>query len=152
MIGETATASVTWTLSTVASNVAVYKPTGTVTAGFTSLVGCIDIPVLDPSNHALNPAADGTLTVDYNTTPPSYHGSGLSSWPATLTCTDTTGVRGSIPGYEGEVDFFGGSGGAMGIEAAGKVSNDGSTIEANDARAVGTLGQQTFSWKFIRTE
>ena len=152
VIGETATASVTWTLSSVASNVAVYKPTGTVTAGFTALVGCLDVPVLDPSSHALNPLTDGTLSVDYNTTPPTYSGAGLSTWPATLTCTDTSGNRGSIPGYEGEVDFFGGSGGPLGIEAAGKVSVDGSTIEASDARAVGALGQQTFRWKFIRTE
>ena len=149
-IGESSTASVTWILSSVDNNIAVYRPSGSVIAAFTTLVGCADTPTLDPSSHTLNPTTDGILTIDYNSTPPTYHGSGLSSWPATLTCTDTSGVRGSIPGYEGEVDFFGGSGGALGIEAAGKVSADGMTIEGGDARAVGTLGQQTFRWKFTR--
>ena len=149
-IGENSSASVTWILSSSDNNIAVYRPTGTVVAAFTGLVGCVDIPTLDPSSHTLNPATDGTLTIDYNATPPTYHGSGLSSWPATLTCTDTSGNRGSIPGYEGEVDFFGGSGGAVGVEAAGKVSADGLTIEGSDARPVGGLGQQTFRWKFTR--
>lgn len=152
VIGASATASVSWTLSSVVGNLAVYKPTGTVTAAFTSLVGCVDVPVLDPQSHTLDPATDGILTVDYTTTPPRYYGSGLSSWPATLTCTDTNGRRASIPGYEGQVDFFGGSGGATGVEAAGRISNDGTTIEGSDARSVGELGQQTFRWKFVRTD
>ena len=68
---------------------------------------------------------------------------------AALTCT---APHGSIPGYEGEVDFFGGSGGALGVEAAGNVTTDGLTIAGNDARAVGGLGQQTFRWKFTRNQ
>ena len=150
VIGSSTTASVTWQLRSVTSNVAVYRPTGTVTAAFTSLVGCADIPVLDPPSHALDPETDGILTVDYTKSPPTYRGEGLSTWPATLTCTDTYGRRASIPGYEGQVDFFGGSSGVFGVEAAGTVTTDRSTIEGTDARAVGNLGQQTFRWKFIR--
>ena len=150
VIGESSTASVTWILSSSVNNIAVYRPTGTVIAAFTALVGCVEIPTLDPSSHTLNAATDGMLTIDFNTTPPTYHGSGLSTWPATLTCTDTSGRRGSIP-WEAQVDFFGGSsGGALGVEAAGKLTTDGLTIEGSDARAVGALGQQTFRWKFTR--
>ena len=151
VIGASTTANVIWQLRSVASNVAIYKPTGRVTAAFTSLVGCADIPILDPSSHALDPETNGILMVDYNTAPPTYRGEGLSTWPATLTCTDTNGRRASIPGYEGQVDFFGGSGGTTGVEAAGAVSADRSTIEGTDARAVGSLGQQTFRWKFLRS-
>ena len=144
VIVETGTAAVTWTLHSMVDNVAVYRPTGTVSATI-SFVGCVGAR-LDPSSHTLNPSTDGTLTIDYNLAPPAYHGAGLSQWSATLIC-DTGG---STPGYGGQVDFFGGSGGAFGTEAAGTVSPDGVTIEGSDSRPIANLGQQSFHWKFTR--
>ena len=148
VITETSTAQVTWILDSVVNQVAVYRPTGNVSATI-SFVGCSNAR-LNPSTHALNAATDGTLTIDYNADPPTYHGAGLSSWPAALTCDE-----GTIPApYEGEPDFFGGSRGTAGIEAAGTVTTNtsGSTIEGSDSRAISTLGQQTFTWKFTRNK
>lgn len=147
-ITETSTAQVTWILDSVVNRVAVYRPTGTVTATL-SFVGCSNAR-LNPSTHTLTSATDGTLTVDYNADPPTYHGDGLSTWPTALICDE-----GTVPApYEGETDFFGGSRGALGIEAAGTVitNTSGTTIEGSDSRPIGTLGQQTFTWKFTRNK
>src|SRR5205823_13817038 len=38
-----------------------------------------------PSIHAIDPS-EGSLTIDYNATPPTYHGYGTSIWGATLSC------------------------------------------------------------------
>ena len=145
-IFETATANVTWNVSSYLNNIAVYKPTGTVIATI-ALVGCTNGNLV-PASHALDPSSDGILTIDYNANPPAYHGTGLSSWSAILVCDE-----GSIPGYEGQVDYFGGSKGSgpLGVEAAGVVSPDGSTIQGSDSRNIGGLGTQTFQWKFTST-
>jgi hypothetical protein len=145
-IVETTTANVTWKLSTFVGNIAVYKPTGTVSATI-SFVGCSNGHLVPPS-HAIDPSSDGLLTIDYNANPPSYHGTGLSSWSATLVCDE-----GSIPGYEGQNDYFGGSKGAgpLGVDAAGVVSPDGVTIQGSDSRNIGGFGTQSFQWKFTST-
>ena len=143
VIVETSTANVSWNLSSFINNVAVYKPTGIVTATI-AFVGCTNGNLV-PSSHSLDPLSDGLLTIDYNANPPTYHGTGLSTWPSTLVCDE-----GSTPGYEGQVDYFGGSKGAgpLGVEAAGVVSPDGITIQGSDSRNIGALGVQTFQWKF----
>jgi len=140
----TTTVTVTWVLDTTVNNVATYRPTGA--ASFTlSFVGCGGGSRIDPATHALNPATDGTLTIDFNSNPPTWHGNGLSTWTSTLICDS-----GSIPGFEGQTDYFGGSRGVFGVDAAGTVSADGQTIEGSDSRAVGNLGVQNFHWKFTR--
>ena len=145
-IVETTTAAVKWNLSSYVNNIAAYKPTGTVSATIT-FVGCTNGHLV-PSSHSIDPSSDGILTIDYNANPPAYHGTGLSSWSTTLVCDE-----GSIPGYEGQVDYFGGSKGSgpLGVEAAGVVSPDGVTIQGSDSRNIGGLGMQTFQWKFTST-
>jgi len=145
-IVESTTASVTWYMYSFVGNIAVYRPAGTVSATIT-FVGCTN-GKLFPSSHLLDPSTDGTLTIDYNANPPAYHGAGLSSWPTTLVCDE-----GSIPGYEGQNDYFGGSKGPgpLGVEAAGVINPDGVTIQGSDSRNIGALGVQTFQWKFTST-
>jgi len=140
----TTTATVNWVLDKTVNNVATYLPTGSASFSL-SFVGCGSSSRIDPATHVLNPASDGTLTIDFNANPPTWHGSGLSTWTSTLIC-DT----GSTAGFEGQTDYFGGSHGIFGVEAAGTVSADGKTIEGSDSRAVGNLGVQNFHWKFTR--
>lgn len=146
-ISQTATAQVTWNLISLVGNVGVYTPTGTVsaTAKFGD-AGCS----LDPSSHIIGSGTDGLLTIDFNTTPPTYHGTGMSSWPLTLTCVvPPVGVV-VTPGYTAELPFFAGSGGSSGQqEAAGVVSPDGMTIEGS-ATVTGTI--ITVNWKFTRNQ
>ncbi|MFO1302474.1 MAG: hypothetical protein U1F54_02010 [Burkholderiales bacterium] len=142
----TTTATVNWVLDKTVSNVATYVPTGSATFSL-SFVGCGNSSRIEPATHVLNPASDGVLTIDFNANPPTWHGTGLSTWTSTLIC-DT----GSTAGFEGQTDYFGGSHGVLGVEAAGTVSADGKTIEGSDSRAAGSLGVQNFRWKFTRIQ
>ena len=144
-LGETTTAELTWRLASVSGNIAVYKPSGTVRATIDLRIPSCTGSRLDPPTHTLDPAVDGTLTVNFNVNPPTFHGTGLSYWTANLVCNE-----GIFPGYEGQKDFFGGSGGAFGVEAAGTVSPDGTTIAGADTRSVVGAYSQTFQWKFTR--
>jgi hypothetical protein len=76
-----ATAQVTWTLESTDNNVAIYRPTGTASV---VVHGCI---TYNPSSGTIIPNS-GVLFVNYNTNPPTYHGSAITQWPtiATVTC------------------------------------------------------------------
>jgi hypothetical protein len=132
----TTTVDVTWTLDGMVNNVAVYSPTGTATVSNVVAPGCT--ARIDPSSHPLD-LTDGKLTVDYNATPPTYHGLAITVWPATLTALsgDCEGVIPSAGGGQ----WFGSDAG----EAVGVVGPDGVTIEGSDAG-----GFVTFHWKFTR--
>jgi hypothetical protein len=141
---ETLSVDVTWTLERFADNVGVYVPSGTATMSNVVVPGCT--AKWTPSTHALDAASDGTLTIDFNTTPPTYHGSGLTLWAAALSavsgdCEGTTG-----PAVAGG-PYFGGSSG-FGNEASGTVSADGSTIEGSGTD--GNSPPYVFNWKFTR--
>ena len=87
----------------------------------------------------------GTLVIDYNATSPTYHGSGVIVWPATLTAIsgDCEGVAQAVAGGA----YFGGHSG-FAEEAAGSVSNGGSTIEGSDLDA--SVPPIQFRWRFTR--
>jgi hypothetical protein len=135
-----ASAEVTWVIVRTDNNIATYRPTGTASL---TVHGCGSY---SPSSGVIEPASGYFLTVDYNTTPPTYSGSGLAIWPAvlTFTCplspppTSTFAIAG----------FFGGSKGAGGVEAQGQASADGTVIEGTDTNTSGT--PVTFKWKFTR--
>ena len=135
-----ASAEVTWLIERTDNNIATYRPTGTANV---VVHGCI---TYNPSSGVIEPASGGVLTVDFNSTPPTYSGTGLAMWPAiaTVTCPmppppfSTFAVAG----------FFGGSKGTLGVEAQGQVSADGTVIEGTDTNSAGA--PVTFKWKFTR--
>jgi len=142
---ETGTADVTWTLDRIVDNIAVFLPTGTVR------ISRLQEPctyTFNPSSHALDPSTDGRLVIDYNTNPPTYHGYGSSSWPATETDGGDPGRCGQEETYPilAIAQFLFGSGGPGGIYAAGVVSADGTTIEGRDITGDGLI----YNWRFTR--
>ena len=134
-------AQVTWKLESLLENIATYRPSGTASV---VVHGCLRFT---PDNGVIDPSFGGVLFVDYNSSPPSYHGSGLALWPAiaTSTCPDPPPPLSTFA----PAAFFGGSKGALGVEAQGQVSSDGMTIEGTDTN---TLGSEpgTFKWNFSR--
>jgi hypothetical protein len=124
-----ATAQVTWTLESMAHQVAVFRPNGSVSI---IVPGCS----INPSSNTLNPATDGVLVVDFNPTPPTYSGDGSSLWLATVACTGFPSGTAPVGAA-----FFGGSKGIIGTEAQGTV--DGETINGED-----TVEGGTFNWIF----
>ena len=135
-----ASADVIWTLESSDNNVATYRPSGTASV---VVHGCI---VFTPSTGLIDPAFGGVLVVDFNANPPTYHGSGLTLWPAvqTVTCPNPPPpVNTFVPAA-----FFGGSKGTLGVEAAGEVSGNGTTISGTDTNTQGA--PVTFTWSFKR--
>ena len=136
----TTVASVTWTLESRVNNVAVYRGTGTATSSVTG--GACAGGTFSPPTNPIDSAISATsLTVDFNATPPTYHGSGLTLWSASLNCPSGSGP--SIAGGP----WFGGPGSAG--EASGSVSPDGTTIQGSAADSQSPPA--TFTWKFTRT-
>ena len=131
-------AQVTWKLESYVGNIATYLPSGTASV---VVHGCLRFT---PDNGVIDPSFGGVLFVDYNSSPPSYHGSGLALWPAiaTSTCPNPPPPLSTFA----PAAFFGGS---KGVEAQGQVSADGMTIEGTDTN---TLGSEpvTFKWNFSR--
>lgn len=133
-------AQVTWKLESSTGNIATYRPSGTASV---IVHGCL---TYTPSNGVIDPLNGGVLFVDYNASPPSYHGTGLALWPAiaTVTCPNPP------PPFSTFVPapFFGGSKGSLGTEAQGQVSADGSIIDGTDTTTSGA--PVTFNWSFTR--
>jgi hypothetical protein len=127
------TAQVTWTQESMTNNVAVYRPSGSASA---VVAGC----TISPSSGTLNPS-DGVLTVDFNASPPTYHGTGTTVWMATWTCP-------MIPPFQSGVAaaFFGGKNGTLQTEAQGTVSPDGLSIQGTDTSVDGMVN---FNWNFM---
>ena len=132
-----ASAEVIWTLESSDNNVATYRPSGTASV---VVRGCI---VYSPSIGVIDPTA-GVLVVDFNANPPTYHGTGLALWPAvqTIICANPPPpVSTFVPAA-----FFGGSKGALGVEAVGEVSVDGKTISGTDTNTQGAAIRFTYSF------
>ena len=137
-----ATAEVIWTLENRVNNVATYRPSGVASV---TVHGCI---VYNPSVGVIDPSSGGVLVVDFNTTPATYHGTGLTLWPtiATITCPNPPPPFATfVPAA-----FFGGSKGTLGVEAAGEVSGNGTTISGTDTNTQGA--PVTFTWNFTRSQ
>jgi len=149
---NTASAEITWTLASRVNNIAMYTNTGTGTIAYHA-VSSDSTCSFPATSGSLN--SSGILFVDYNSTPPTYHGAAIAgSWPVTTTCTyanaptETVTIPAGLP-------VFGGSKGPEGVEAAGTVLvspaapplPDDMTIEGSDTDGVGG----TFRWKFTRT-
>ena len=135
-----ASAAVIWTLESSDNNVATYRPSGTASV---VVHGCI---VYNPSTGVIDPASGGVLVVDFNANPPTYHGTGLAIWPTimTITCPNPPPpISTFLPAA-----FFGGSKGTLGVEAAGEVSGNGTTISGTDTNTQGA--PVTFTWNFTR--
>lgn len=135
-----ASAEVIWTRESIVNNVATYRPSGVASV---TVHGCI---VYTPSTGVIDPATGGVLVIDFNVNPPTYHGTGLAIWPTvqTDTCPNPPPpVNTFVPAA-----FFGGSKGTLGVEAAGEVSGNGTTISGTD----NTQGAVTFTWKFTRNQ
>jgi hypothetical protein len=138
-IPQLVTAEVIWVLEgQPVNNVATYRPTGTA-----SINQWASPCIIDPTVGPLEPSLNGQLVVDYNASPPTYHGGGATHWAATVTCPTTPPVTSPTVII---ALFFGGSNGA-GNEARGVVSPDGVTIEGRD-----TVGPATLNWKFTREQ
>jgi hypothetical protein len=123
------------------NNVAVCRPIGTVSATI-AFAGCSNARLV-PFSHAIGLCSDGRSTIICNANPQTCQGGCHGSWSATLDADEL-----STPGHEGEVHFFGGRGGAgpARVNAAGRVSADGTTVEGSDSCAIGGLGLPTFHW------
>ena len=135
-----ASAEVIWTRERMVDNVATYRPSGVVSV---TVHGCL---AYNPSSGVIDPSSGGVLVVDFNVNPPTYHGTGLALWPtvATVTCPNPP------PPFNTFVPaaFFGGSKGTLGVEAAGAVSGNGTTISGTDTNRQGAA--VTFTWNFTR--
>ena len=102
-----------------------------------------------PDNGVIDPSFAGVLFVDYNSSPPSYHGSGVALWPALLDTSNCPGPPQPPANTFAPAAFFGGSKGALGVEAQGQVSSDGMTIEGADTNTSGPEPVMT-KWNFAR--
>ncbi len=135
-----ASAQVTWTLESYIGNVATYRPSGT--AGVI-VHGCL---TYSPDNGVISPSS-GVMFIDYNSVPPTYHGSGITQWPsiATITCPNPPPPFSTFA----NAAYFGGSKGTLNVEAQGMVSADGMTIEGADTNRSGSEPIM-FNWYFAR--
>ena len=136
------TAQITWVLVNSENNVSMYKSMGTGTIAYDD--GTCRFPTASTSADGF-----GILFVDFNTTPPTYHGAGTSGTSAvTVTCTFSDGhVETHVGPAAGPV--FGGTKGTEGVEAGGTVvitQDAPMTIEGTDTDGVGG----TFRWSFKR--
>ena len=132
--GYTMHASVTWVFDDVHSTatVAMFYPTGTVS--FTS-PNC----TVTPGSATIQPA-EGSLQIDYSTTPATYRASGTTVWEGTYTCGG-----GSFQAGAGGVwlsDFNQVPPAAVGTVPA--VNKNGNTVLAGSSTSPG----YTFSWSF----
>ncbi|HSV20952.1 MAG TPA: hypothetical protein VLR71_21245 [Casimicrobiaceae bacterium] len=146
----TTVATVTWTLDSMVGNVAVYVPSGVASSTIAPIGPCASY-AFDPPSHAIDIATvppyntEGSLTIDFNSTPPTYHGFAFTNWQARM----TSSCAGPIPSIGGG-PWFGGSGNPFGREASGFVAPDGVTIQgsASDTQ----VPPATFTWRFTRQQ
>ena len=142
------TVSVTWALDHQIGTVAVYRPTGAANSVITT-GGCPGGFSFDPPSHVVDPDTtppyntEGFLTIDYGSTPPTYHGYAFTNWEATLNCAGM-----AVPNIGGG-PWFGGSADPFGREAVGVLSADGLSIEGTGADT--QMPPATFKWKFTRS-
>ncbi len=136
-----ATAQITWVLVSSVNNVSTYKSTGPGTAAYNN--GSCSYPTANTDTNGA-----GLLFVDFNTTPPTFHGAGTTG---IVTVTITCRFSDRVETYSQPVALpvFGGTKGSEGVEAAGSavVTQDAPMkIEGTDIDGVGG----TFRWSFRR--
>ena len=141
---NTASAEITWTLASRENNIAMYTATGTGTIAYHA-VSSDSTCSFPATSGSLN--SSGILFVDYNSTPPTYHGLAMAGvFTVTTTCTYAHAPTETFTSPVG-LPVFGGSKGPEGVEAGGvvSVSPDGEmTIEGSDTDGMGGI----FNWKF----
>ena len=136
-----ATAQITWLFLSSENNVSMYKEMGTGTVAYDD--GTCSYPTTGT-------VADGAgiLFVDFNSTPPTFHGAGTSGiQTVTVTCRYSDHVETHVQPVA--LPVFGGTKGPEGVEAAGSavVSPDvPMKIEGTDTDGLGG----TFRWSFTR--
>lgn len=135
------TAQITWLFVGSDKNVSLYKSTGPGTAAYND--GTCSYPAASTDTNGA-----GILFVDYNSTPPTFHGAGTSGIvTVTVTCKVGTGVE--THSQQIALPVFGGTKGPEGVEAAGSavITTDAPMkIEGTDTDGVGG----TFRWSFTR--
>jgi hypothetical protein len=134
-------AQITWVFVGSDKNVSMYKSTGPGTVAYND----------DSCSYPATPTSTdgaGILFVDFNTTPPTFHGAGTTGIvTVTVTCKVGTGVE--THSQPVALPVFGGTKGPQGVEAAGSavVTQDAPMkIEGTDTDGVGG----TFRWSFTR--
>jgi hypothetical protein len=125
----TATADVVWTLEQGQNGISTYVPNGTVT---------VDLPCVTPNTMPIS-QSDGFLTIDFNASPPTYEGFGVTVWVASC---------GPYPVYVDGLWFAGRN--QPGNRARGTVTvePDG-TMRIQDTDSYGDL---IFNWTFERID
>lgn len=88
-------ATVTWTRASTSGCVDTFTPSGTARALPRTTSYCATATYA-PDAKAIG-AADGTLTIDRTTSPPTFRVDGLTSWAATRTCTRANGETETEP-------------------------------------------------------
>lgn len=129
-------AQVTWTPGITMDNVVEYRPSGTVTITPVPSNPCTIVP----AEGIIRPD-DGWLRIDYNVNPPTYRGSGLTSWPANWECPTAPPQPADAPAF-----FLGG--GISGEGATGTVGTDG-VISGSDTAFFGIAAIE-YHWSFTR--
>lgn len=139
-----ASAQITWVLVNSQDNVSTYKATGSGTIA--SDDGTCSFP---DTSGPLGTLGGGILFVDFNSTPPTYHGAtATGTWDVTVTCVFGDG-RTETHVQPAALPVFGGTKGPQGVEAAGTalLQPDGSmTIEGTDTDGMDGV----FRWNFTR--
>lgn len=133
-------AEVVWTFERNDNNVVTYTPSGTATVTAFELDTCTMSPLtglIDPSSDLV--VGHGELVVDYNASPPTYHGHGYTGWTATVTCPQPFAPPFIYP-FALRALYFGGP-----PMAQGTVSADGTTIKGNDPGPLLTAADWTFT-------
>jgi hypothetical protein len=83
-------ANVTWTRTSTTGCIDAYTPSGTASITGTTTT-CATTLMVSPSAGTVG-AADGSMTIDRSTNPPTFSIDGQSRWMATTTCTNADGT------------------------------------------------------------
>jgi hypothetical protein len=138
------TAEITWVFAGSTNNVSMYRATGTGTVAYD------DGECSYPKTATVLGDGAGILFVDFNTTPPTYHGAAIAGF-ATVTETCKFKVDGSVVTTVKTVGeaVFAGTKGTEGSEAAGSITlitDAPMKFEGTDTSIAGG----TFRWSFTR--
>ena len=142
---NSASAQITWILLSRDNNIGMYKATGVATIASDN--GTCSFPETSGSYESFG---GGILFVDFNNTPPTYHGGSLAGgWPVTVTCKTSPGTTTHVTAAA--LPVFGGTGGTESVEAVGSVTvplNPDAPMTIEGSGTDGTDG--VYKWKFSR--
>lgn len=137
------TATITWTRTSTVGCVDTYAPSGSAHYGY-AIPGALCNQSIDPDSHDVA-AADGTLTIDRTTSPPTYSGSGATYWTFVFRCEypDGTFDESEMPGGAPWFDASGTVGGGA-ISGSYYVGGD----DADDRCGPNGTAPCVYSWEF----